>query len=153
MVKRLGLSEDILDPNQVDIAAECRARTNGTGVDLVFDTAGAEPAMLAGMSALRLRGTYVNIAGWRVPFKIPMQFAMFREITIKFSLGNNDNDYREVVEDFVAGKFKGAEALITRRVPVEDLAKRWLDELVRNKDEHVKIVATWDRELLERCGG
>ena len=66
-----------------------------------------------------------------------------------FSLGNNDDDYREVVEDFVAGKFEGAESLITRRLKVEDLVEHGLKELVRNRDEHVKIVATWKKELLD----
>ncbi|KAK5163396.1 uncharacterized protein LTR77_010769 [Saxophila tyrrhenica] len=151
MIRRLGLSNDILNPMEVSVAEQCRARTNEVGVDVVFDSAGAEPAMLSGMESLRLRGTYVNIAGWKRPFNIPMHLAMFREIIIRFSLGNNDNDYREVVEDFVAGKFKGAEALITRRLPVTELAEKGLEELVRNKDEHVKIVATWRKELLDRA--
>ena len=103
---------------------------------------------MAGMESLKLRGTYVNIAGWKQPFTIPMQYAFFRELSIRFSLGNDDNDYREVVEDFVAGKFAGAEALITRRLPVDDLAEKGLEELVRNKDDHVKIVATWRKDLL-----
>ena len=148
MIQRLGLSEDILNPMTVNVAEECRARTGGKGVDVVFDCAGAEAGMLSGMESLKVRGTYVNIAGWKKPFTLPMQFAMFHELTIKFSLGNNDNDYREVVEDFVAGKFAGAEALITRRLPVEDLAEKGLEELVRNKDDHVKIVATWRKDLL-----
>jgi threonine dehydrogenase-like Zn-dependent dehydrogenase len=131
MIQQLGLSEDVFDPKVTNVAQECKTRTNGKGVDVVFDAAGAEPGMLAGMEALKLRGTYVNIAGWQKPFTIPMHLAMFHEITIKFSFGNNDNDYREVVEDFVAGKFAGAENLITRRLPVEKLAEEGLDELVR----------------------
>lgn len=149
MIRRLGLSDDLLNPTKDDVAKECRERTDGKGVDVVFDTAGVEAAMLAGMQSLKLRGTYVNIAGWRTPFQIPMQYAMFREITIKFSLGNNDNDYREVVEDFIAGKFKGAEQLVTRRLPVEELAEKGLEELSKNKDDHVKIVATWKKDLLQ----
>lgn len=148
MIKQLGLSNDLINPSTDNVAKECRARTKDKGVDVVFDTAGVETAMVAGMESLKLRGTYVNIAGWSKPFPIPLQYAMFREITIKFSLGNNDIDYREVVEDFIAGKFSGAEALITRRLPVEDLAEQGLEELVRNKDEHVKIVATWKKNLL-----
>lgn len=139
---------DIINPLETSVPKVIREALNGEGVDVVFDCAGAEPAMLAGMESLRIRGTYVNIAGWKTPFAIPMQYAFFREINIRFSLGNDDNDYREVVEDFVAGKFKGAEKLITRRLPVEDLAEKGLDELVRNKDDHVKIVATWRKELL-----
>jgi threonine dehydrogenase-like Zn-dependent dehydrogenase len=149
MIRQLGLSRDILDPTKTNVAEECRSRTGGIGVDVVFDSAGAGPAMLAGMESLKLQGTYVNIAGWKQPFNIPMHFAMFREINIKFSLGNNDIDYKEVVEDFAAGKFAGAEALITRRLPVEDLKEKGLEELVRNKDEHVKIVATWRDDLLK----
>jgi threonine dehydrogenase-like Zn-dependent dehydrogenase len=148
MIKRLGLSDDLLNPLTDDVAKECKATTNGAGVDVVFDCAGVEAAMLAGMESLKLRGTYVNIAGWTQPFNIPTQFAMFREITIKFSLGNNDDDYRDVVADFVAGKFRGAENLITRRLPVHDLAEKGLEELVRNRDDHVKIVATWKNDLL-----
>ncbi|OAP57153.1 hypothetical protein AYL99_07890 [Fonsecaea erecta] len=150
MIRRLGLvdPQDLLDPLASSVVEICKARTQGRGVDIVFDCAGAEAGMLAGMESLRLKGTYLNIAGWKQPFKIPMQFAFYRELTIKFSMGNNDNDYREVVEDFVAGKFAGAEALITRRLPVEELAEKGLEELVRNKDDHVKIVATWRKDLL-----
>jgi threonine dehydrogenase-like Zn-dependent dehydrogenase len=150
MISRLGLSEDILNPIETDVGDEVKKRTDGKGVDIVFDSAGAEQGMIAGFKALKLRGVYVNIAGWKTPFSVPLQYAMFREITIKFSFGNDDNDYREVVEDFCAGKFKGAEALITRRLPVEDLAEHGLNELIRNKDDHVKIVATWKKELLEQ---
>lgn len=151
MIRDMGLvnDEDILNPTKVNVAEVCRSRTGGNGADVVFDSAGVESAMLAGMESLKLRGTYVNIAGWKKPFAIPMQFAFFRELRIRFSLGNDDNDYREVVEDFVAGKFAGAEALITRRLPVEDLAEKGLEELVRNKDDHVKIVATWRKALLK----
>ena len=149
MIRRLGLSEDLLNPLTANVGEECRARTEGRGIDVVFDSAGVESAMMAGMESLKLRGTYVNIAGWKTPFQVPIKFAMYRELTIKFSLGNNDNDYREVVEDFVAGKFGGASSLITRRLPVEDLVEKGLEELVRNKDDHVKIVATWRKDLLK----
>lgn len=151
MIRDVGLAndEDILNPTKLNVAEVCRSRTDGKGVDVVFDSAGVESAMLAGMESLKLRGTYVNIAGWKKPFAIPMQFAFFKELRIRFSLGNDDNDYREVVGDFVAGKFAGAEALITRRLPVEDLAEKGLEELVRNKDDHVKIVATWRKDLLK----
>ncbi|ORX98364.1 hypothetical protein BCR34DRAFT_496167, partial [Clohesyomyces aquaticus] len=153
MIRQLGLSHDtdILNPMMMNVAGECRARTGGEGVDVVFDSAGVEAGMLAGMESLKLRGTYVDIAGWKKPFTIPMHFAMFREINIKFSLGNNDVDYKEVVEDFAAGKFAGAEALITRRLPVEDLVEKGLEELARNKDTHVKIVATWRKDLLKEA--
>ena len=73
MIERLQLSNDLLNPLKVDVAKECKERTNGNGVDVVFDAAGVEEAMLAGMESLRRRGTYVNVAGWTQPFEIPMK--------------------------------------------------------------------------------
>jgi (R,R)-butanediol dehydrogenase/meso-butanediol dehydrogenase/diacetyl reductase len=73
MIERLQLSNDLLNPLNDDVAKECRERTNGRGVDVVFDAAGVEAAMLAGMESLKLRGTYVNVAGWTEPFQIPMK--------------------------------------------------------------------------------
>lgn len=73
MIERLQLSNDLLNPLNEDVAKECKERTNGKGVDVVFDAAGVEAAMLAGMESLKLRGTYVNVAGWTEPFQIPMK--------------------------------------------------------------------------------
>jgi 2-desacetyl-2-hydroxyethyl bacteriochlorophyllide A dehydrogenase len=55
-----------LDPTQTAVAAECRKRTGGEGVDVVFDCAGVMPALRTGFDALRNQGTYVNVAGWEV---------------------------------------------------------------------------------------
>lgn len=56
-----------LDPMETRIADECRRRTGGAGVDVVFDCAGVMPALKSGFDALRNRGTYVNVAGWESP--------------------------------------------------------------------------------------
>jgi threonine dehydrogenase-like Zn-dependent dehydrogenase len=153
MVEKMNLcgkEGGAIDPAGKNVVDVCKEGTDGRGVDVVFDAAGVEIAMKAGMEALKLRGTYVNIAGWKSPFSIPLQFAMQKEVVIKFSFGNNDLDYKAVVEDFSAGKFGDTEALITRRLPVEELAEKGLEELSRNKDEHVKIIATWRKDLLQK---
>jgi threonine dehydrogenase-like Zn-dependent dehydrogenase len=67
---------------------------------------------------------------------------MFKEITLKASMAYNDDDFRETVEAFAAGKFPGAESLITSRIPLEDVCTKGFDELVSNRDKHVKILVT-----------
>jgi (R,R)-butanediol dehydrogenase/meso-butanediol dehydrogenase/diacetyl reductase len=62
------LTDAIIDPTTQDVASECRKLTHGSGVDMVFDCAGAIPAMNAAFSALKIRGTYINLAvAWSSP--------------------------------------------------------------------------------------
>lgn len=42
----------------------------------------------------------------------------------------------------VAGKFKGVEKMVTSRIYIDDIATKGFDELVMNKDKHIKILVT-----------
>ena len=75
---------------------------------------------------------------------------MLKEITMKACLSYTDEDFRETVDAFVAGKFKGVEDIITDRIQLEDVKVKGFDELVRNKDDHIKILVT--PKKLEREG-
>ena len=55
-----------------------------------------------------------------------------------------------VADIHLPGKFKGAEAMITARVALEDLVEQGFEQLVKNKDHHSKIIATPKAELLPR---
>lgn len=98
------LVEVVFDPIKQNVPEECRKRTGGRGVDLVFDCAGITPGMKDGMAALRTRGTFVNVAGWETDFVLPLEYFMFKELIIRTSIAYNDKDFGEVVRDFVAGK-------------------------------------------------
>ena len=39
-----------------------------------------------------------------------------------------------------AGKFQGYERMITRRINLEDVVSKGFEELINNKDEHIKIL-------------
>ncbi|SMQ52514.1 unnamed protein product [Zymoseptoria tritici ST99CH_3D7] len=53
-----------------------------------------------------------------------------------------------VVDDFVAGKFEGVEKMITSRIALQDVVTKGFDELINNKDEHVKILVTPREDFL-----
>jgi threonine dehydrogenase-like Zn-dependent dehydrogenase len=62
------LSDAVIDPITQDIVAECQFLTFESGIDLVFDCAGAPSAMNAAFDALKVRGIYVNVAvAWESP--------------------------------------------------------------------------------------
>jgi len=67
MVKDLGLAEAVFNPVTGDVPGDCKAKTDGRGVDVVFDCAGIPAGLKAGMEAVRVRGVYVNVAGWEAP--------------------------------------------------------------------------------------
>jgi hypothetical protein len=48
----------------------------------------------------------------------------------------------------ILGKFKGIEKLVTSRILLEDLVDKGLWELIKRKDDHIKILVTPKRENL-----
>ncbi len=38
------------------------------------------------------------------------------------------------------GQFKGYEKMVTSRVPLEDVVAKGFEELINNKDDHIKIL-------------
>jgi threonine dehydrogenase-like Zn-dependent dehydrogenase len=66
-MQNLEVAEGVSDPTIENIGERCRGVTCGEGVDVVFDCAGVERALKAGMDALKYEGVYVNVAGWVTP--------------------------------------------------------------------------------------
>lgn len=143
-------AKTILNPITQKVAEECRAATkNNAGVDIVFDCAGITQGMRDGFSALRPRGTFVNVAGWETPFEIPFGDFMAKELTIKATLAYDEKDFGDTVRDFVERKFAGAESMISARIGLDDLVERGFKELLRHKEKYSKILVTPRKELLE----
>lgn len=71
---------------------------------------------------------------------------MFKEINIVGSRAYDDEDFRETVEAFVQGQFKGCEKMITSRIHLDDITNKGFENLVERKDEHIKILVTPKRQ-------
>lgn len=67
---------------------------------------------------------------------------MMKELSLKFSIAYDEKDFGAVVENFVQGSFAGVEGMITGRIGLEDLQQKGFEELVRNREGHVKILVT-----------
>lgn len=97
--------------------------------------------------------------------QIPFFAFLVKEITIKSSLAYNDTDFKSVVQAFAAGKsesrthlelyllwltelkgrFEGLETMVTSKIHIDDIMSKGFDELITNRDQHVKILVTPDR--------
>lgn len=136
MAHRLG-ADLVLDPHLDDVAAEVRAAF-GPGVDVAFD-AGGNPATIAlALGAARPRGQVVNIALWEHPVSFDMFSMINKESTLTASCAYCD-DHASVIEALSSGQLD-ASPLITARIPFEAVVTDGIDELIDNRDQHVKIL-------------
>ncbi|KAF2679791.1 threonine dehydrogenase [Lentithecium fluviatile CBS 122367] len=142
------LADEVFNPIKDDVAERCRELTNGEGVDVVFDCAGIQRALDAGFDAVRFKGVYMNVAAWEGQMVIPSGLLLLKELTLKASMAYNDKAFKDTVDAFVAGKFDGAGDMVTSRIYIDDIKEKGFEELVTNKDRHVKIMVTTKRELV-----
>jgi threonine dehydrogenase-like Zn-dependent dehydrogenase len=61
------IADAVINPVKESVGQRCRSLTNGRGVDVVFDCAGVQVGLEAGMDALVFGGICVNVAGWETP--------------------------------------------------------------------------------------
>jgi threonine dehydrogenase-like Zn-dependent dehydrogenase len=76
--KKFG-ADYVLDPTRDDIVKRCKELCEGQGVNVVFDCAGVQAGLDAGIHALRARGTFVNIAIWEKGCTINPNALTFKE--------------------------------------------------------------------------
>ncbi|KIX05624.1 chlorophyll synthesis pathway protein BchC [Rhinocladiella mackenziei CBS 650.93] len=147
--KTAGIFADkVFNPLDEDVASACRELTSGKGVRIVFDCAGIQSGMEDGMKALGLSGVYMNLAGWSTMWKPPQEAIVAKEVSLKGSMSYKENDFAEVVEAFVNGKFDNLEEMITSRIHLEDVEELGIQELLKTKDNQVKVLVTPITELL-----
>ncbi len=94
---------------------------------------------------------------------VPVSHFMLKEITMKCSLAYDDKHFKETVDAFVAGelpgarllfrlitplvgKFEGVENMITSRIYIDDISSKGFEELVTNKNQHIKIMVTTHKD-------
>jgi (R,R)-butanediol dehydrogenase / meso-butanediol dehydrogenase / diacetyl reductase len=103
-VADLGV-EHVIDPAEVDVAAEVRRRNRGRGVDAALDCAGAAATFSIAPAVLRARGRYVILAfGYiEVPFA-PWLLAR-TEVELTGSCGYTTEVFARVIELIEGGAY------------------------------------------------
>ena len=59
-----SFADVVMDPRHESVSGKIREATQDRGVDLVMDCAGVQAGMDEGLNALKIGGTYLNVAGW-----------------------------------------------------------------------------------------
>jgi (R,R)-butanediol dehydrogenase/meso-butanediol dehydrogenase/diacetyl reductase len=133
--RELGATE-VFDPLESRIPPRMRELTEGRGVDVSVEAVGIEAALKDCLASTRHGGTVVvqGIFTERVP--IHMLGFVSREITM---IGTNSINPRLALEWIEEGKV-APESIVTRTVPLDDIASQGFDVLADDKDRDIKIL-------------
>jgi (R,R)-butanediol dehydrogenase/meso-butanediol dehydrogenase/diacetyl reductase len=133
--RELGASE-VFDPRELTIPQKMRELTEGQGVDVSVEAVGIEASLKDCLASTRQRGTVVvqGIFTDRVP--IHMLGFVSREITM---IGTNSIDPELALKWIAAGRVE-PESIVTRIVPLQDIASRGFEVLADDKDRDIKIL-------------
>lgn len=130
----------VLDSSREDVVARSREVADGRGPHVVFECAGVQASMDVAVHAVRGKGTIVNIAIFEKDLNFPANVLNRKSITYIGSNIYTRGEFQEVIDAIADGRLKNPEKMITARVPLENGVKDAFDELIKSRDNHVKIL-------------
>jgi len=104
VIAELG-ADRVVDPISEDLASEVAELTDGLGVDVAFDAAGAGAATLSGLANLIPRGRLVVIALHEKTMELLPTQLVVSEIEMAGSLAYFQSDFDEVIAAMAAGHY------------------------------------------------
>jgi threonine dehydrogenase-like Zn-dependent dehydrogenase len=135
--RRLG-ADHVIDVNQAGAEEELRSLTNGRGVDLSFDAAGTQRAILAAIQVVRPQGRVVlyGVPDRAIP-EFPERDVVLKDLVLYGAMGDRTG-WEELIE-LVAGGRLDLQSLITHRFPL-DRAGEALSTMRDRRDGAIKAV-------------
>jgi (R,R)-butanediol dehydrogenase / meso-butanediol dehydrogenase / diacetyl reductase len=136
----------VVDPALGDPAAQIRSLTNGAGVPVAFETAGAPTSFLAAVAATAKQGTVVAVSSSRAPVVAPLGALIANEITVRTSY-TYCGDFPVVIEAIARGAYPTADWVST--IELEDLISGF--ESLRH-GERIKLLVRLGGSTTESLG-
>ncbi|MGG7187177.1 zinc-binding dehydrogenase, partial [Clostridium butyricum] len=144
--KRAG-ADVVLDPNEVNIAEEVKKLTNGLGVDVAFETTGAQIGFDTGIDSLKFEGTMVITSIWEKGVTFNPNALVFTEKKIVGTLAYR-HEFQATMAQMKDGRIK-AEGYVTKKIHLDDIVEEGFGALTGpEKKKHVKILVTPDKDLI-----
>ncbi|KAJ2992617.1 hypothetical protein NUW58_g2106 [Xylaria curta] len=113
--------------------------SNGRGADAAFDCAGAPASIKSACSAVKARGTVINVAIWEKEIPFNPNWVTGKESIFKSVLGYQKEDFEAVIENLRTGAIK-PNGMITAKIKFENVVQDGIKRLISDRDNHVKIL-------------
>ncbi|EAU37433.1 conserved hypothetical protein [Aspergillus terreus NIH2624] len=130
---------DVVDPRKEDVVAMVRAMTAGAGADVAFECSGVQAGFDTAMKGIRVRGTVTIVSLWEEKPVIDAFDVVSYEKHVVGAAICDEGDFEAVIEAIAAGKIS-PQAMITGKIRMEDVVEKGFEALVRERDQHVKIL-------------
>jgi L-iditol 2-dehydrogenase len=112
-------------------------KTDGRGVDVVFEAVGRHETVGAAIDAVRKGGTVTLIGNIAPEVKLPLQKVVTREIRLQGTAASA-GEYPQAMELMVSGKIR-VKPLITAVAPLAD-GPQWFARLHAREPNLMKVV-------------
>lgn len=132
-------ADAVINSSSTDVGEEIQEVTRGRGVDVVFETSGTQAGMDSALAAVRPGGTIVTVAAWAGQGYCDYMRVLMKEVKLIGSMCYA-NDFPGVINALARERIRGAELMITKRVPLIDSVRGSFETLIAEKANHVKII-------------
>jgi len=135
-----GLGALAVDVGSEDIAALVMERTDGAGVDALFDTSGVRSVIEAAPDLMR-RGGAIAVVG--LPADDSVTYRMLKIVDKELSLHGvfrYANTYPAAVALVASGQYR-VDSVVTHRFPIDDVVLAF-DTALNAKDHAIKVMVT-----------
>lgn len=147
--KRSG-ADVVLDPNECDVVEEIKKLTDGFGADIAFECTGAQPCFDALLHAIHVGGTLVVTSIWEKPATVNLNDICIPEKKVVGSIAYCGDDFDNVI-DLVASEKVSADALITKKIALDDIVEEGFKTLTGpEKKQQVKILVSGNPDELNK---
>lgn len=128
---------EVLDPTKMDVVAKVHELTGG-GADVVFECIGDEKTGPLAVELARSAGKIVIVGIFEKPSEFHFNSLTFTEKEVMGSLAYS-GEFGQAI-DLVADGRINVEPLITRRISIDNIVEKGFEELVKRKDQNIKIL-------------
>jgi L-iditol 2-dehydrogenase len=144
--RRFGAAVTV-DVGREDLATVVREQTDGFGVDLALECAGAAASAANALAAVRPLGRYVQVGHFGSEVTLPFDRVAFRQLHVAGSVGYTANTWGRALSLLGSGAVSLSD-LITHRLPLADWRAGF--DLCQHKDA-LKVLLSPAASAEEAC--
>ena len=138
LAKECG-ADVILDPSECDVVAEVKKLTGGSGADVSFECIGNVKTGPLAIDVIRNNGRAVIVGIFEGPSEFNFFSLSATDKRVIGTLAYTLDDFKGVSALLANGAIT-AEPMITGKIALGDIVEKGFEELVNNKDAHIKIL-------------
>lgn len=137
LAKKFG-ARQVIDPQSENPLEAVADFTNGLGADITFECTGGQSGFDTALQATRKGGRMCQVGHAGIPVSVVLNDICVAERTIIGTVAYA-GEFATAIELIAAGKVR-AQEMITAKVPLDNIVKGGLEELMYNNENHVKII-------------